>query len=55
MCCFDVGRNHPNSVAYLDVQREHASAIIVELELILGFDERGFGLGNPGSERTMKL
>jgi hypothetical protein len=29
--------------------------IIVELELVLGFDEHGFGLGNPGSDLVTEL
>jgi hypothetical protein len=31
------------------------SAIIVELELVLGFDERGFGPGNPSSDPVAEL
>jgi hypothetical protein len=29
--------------------------IVVELELVFGFDERGFGLGNPGSNLVVEL
>jgi hypothetical protein len=45
---FDVGRIHPDSVAYLDLQCGHASAIVVQLEL--GFDKGSFGLGHSGSD-----
>jgi hypothetical protein len=51
---FDVRRVHPDLVAYLDLQRGHMSAIVVQLELVLGFDEGGFGFrhfsGDPVAE-----
>jgi hypothetical protein len=55
MHCFDVRRVHPDPATYLDLWCGHASAIIVELELVFGFDEHGFGLGNPGSNPVTEL
>jgi hypothetical protein len=48
--CFNVSHIHPDSVTYLDLQYGHASAIVVQLELILGFDEGGFGFRHSSSD-----
>jgi hypothetical protein len=52
---FDVGRIHSDSVAYLDLRRGYASAIIVQLELVFGCDERGLGFGHSSSDLVAEL
>jgi hypothetical protein len=53
--CFDVQCVHLNSVTYLDLRGRNVPAIVVALELIFGFDEGSFGLGNSGCDSVVEL
>jgi hypothetical protein len=51
----DVGGVQPDSVAYFDLWGGRASAIVVQLELVLGFNERGFGFRDSGRDPVSEL
>jgi hypothetical protein len=42
-------------LTYFDLRDMDMPVIIVQLELIFGFDECGFGLGNPGCDSVTEL
>jgi hypothetical protein len=52
---FDVRGIHPDPVAYLDLRHGYVPAVIVQLELVLGFNEGSFGFGDSGGNPVAEL
>ena len=51
----DVGGVQPDSVAYFDLRGGRVSAIVVQLELVLGFNECSFGFRDSGRDPVSEL